>query len=76
MHEAQKSKCEKLEQACRDEEQAHWKRVAALIERNRAAAFTYKSLDEKINSVATKVVHLGDQVRETIYKKNMLKLDL
>ena len=42
MHEAQKSKCEKLEQACRDEEQAHWKRVAALIERNRAAAFTYK----------------------------------
>ena len=82
MHEAQKAKCEKLEQvilnspakmsvsffykpfqACRDEEQSHWKRVAGLIERNRAAAFTYKSLDEKINSVATKVVHLGDQVR-------------
>ena len=36
--------------------------MAALIERNRSAAFTYKSLDEKINSVATKVVHLGDQL--------------
>ena len=33
----QKAKCEKLERACRNEEQAHWKRVAALIERNRAA---------------------------------------
>lgn len=33
-----------------------------MIERNRATASTYKSLDEKINSVATKVVHLGDQL--------------
>lgn len=49
-------------QACRDEEQSHWKRISGLIDRNRAAAFTYKSLDEKINSVATKVVHLGDQL--------------
>ena len=54
--------CKTITKACRDEEQSHWKRVAGLIERNRAAAFTYKSLDEKINSVATKVVHLGDQV--------------
>ena len=49
-------------QKCREEEQAHWKRIAGLVERNRVAAFTYKSLDEKINSVATKVVHLGDQL--------------
>jgi hypothetical protein len=33
-----------------------------LLERNRSTASTYKSLDEKINSVATKVVHLGDQL--------------
>lgn len=51
-----------LSKACRDDEQLHWKRVAGLIERNRNAASTYKSLDEKINSVATKVVHLGDQL--------------
>lgn len=49
-------------QKCRDEEQKHWQRIATLVERNRDAAFTYKSLDEKINSVATKVVHLGDQL--------------
>ena len=36
--------------------------MANLIERNRTTAATYKSLDEKINSVATKVVHLGDQL--------------
>lgn len=62
MHETQTKKCQLLEQKCREEEQAHWRRVATLIERNRSAAFTYKSLDEKITSVATKVVHLGDQL--------------
>ena len=36
--------------------------MSSLIERNRTTATTYKSLDEKINSVATKVVHLGDQL--------------
>jgi len=36
--------------------------VASLIDQNRTTATTYKSLDEKINSVATKVVHLGDQL--------------
>ncbi len=95
MHEAQKKKCDTLEQVggggskekehglcrcckffptfpcsppsfphqkCRDEEQQHWRRVSSLLERNRAAAAIYKSLDERINSVATKVVHLGDQL--------------
>ena len=33
-----------------------------MIEKNRKTAATYKSLDEKINSVATKVIHLGDQL--------------
>jgi len=62
MHEKQQAKCEDLEAACREEEKAHWQRVAALIQRNKAAAATYKSLDERINSVAGKVVHLGDQL--------------
>ena len=51
-----------LFQKCHEEEIIHRKRVSGLIERNRATATTYKSLDEKINSVATKVVHLGDQL--------------
>jgi len=62
MHEKQQTKCKELEEKCRDEERQHWSRVAALIQRNKAAATTYKSLDEKINSVAGKVVYLGDQL--------------
>ena len=49
-------------QKCREEELNHRKTIASLIDRNRTTATTYKSLDEKINSVATKVVHLGDQL--------------
>lgn len=62
MQERQRKKCQSLEQKCLEEEAAHRKRVSQLIERNRVTASTYKSLDEKINSVATKVVHLGDQL--------------
>ncbi|XP_023341495.1 exocyst complex component 5 [Eurytemora carolleeae] len=62
MHEKQEAKCKELEDKSREEERAHWTRVAALIHRNKAAAATYKSLDEKINSVAGKVVYLGDQL--------------
>ena len=62
MHEKQTTKCEELEESVREEEKAHWARVAGLIQRNRAAATTYKSLDERINLVAGKVVHLGDQL--------------
>jgi hypothetical protein len=62
MHEKQVSRCAELEDQCREEERQHWARVAALIQRNKAAAATYKSLDERINLVAGKVVHLGDQL--------------
>ena len=57
MQEKQKTKCQTLELKCLDEEAIHRKKVASLTERNRITAATYKSLDEKINSVATKVVH-------------------
>ena len=49
-------------QKCVDEEIVLRRKLTGLIERNRATATTYRSLDEKINSVATKVVHLGDQL--------------
>merc|ERR1719361_3245789 len=62
MQDKQRKKCQTLEQKCREEELANRKRIAGLIEKNRVAASTYKSLDEKINSVATKVIHLGDQL--------------
>ena len=38
------------------------KTIGHLMDKNRRTAATYKSLDEKINSVATKVIHLGDQL--------------
>jgi len=62
MHERQTAKCKELEEKVREDEKAHWARVAGLIARNKAAATTYKSLDERINLVAGKVVHLGDQL--------------
>merc|ERR1712141_250127 len=62
MQDKQKKKCQLLEQKCVDEEIVLRRKLTGLIERNRATATTYRSLDEKINSVATKVVHLGDQL--------------
>lgn len=51
-----------LEQQCIDEEKAHWRRVKDLQRRNQSAFQTFQELDERINYVATKVVHLGDQL--------------
>ena len=53
---------QELEDKVREDEKNHWARVAMLIQRNKSAATTYKSLDERINLVAGKVVHLGDQL--------------
>ncbi|XP_078314099.1 exocyst complex component 5-like [Crassostrea virginica] len=53
---------EKLEQSCKDEEKKHWQRVADLQRRNQTSYSHFQSLDERINLVATKVVHLGDQL--------------
>lgn len=55
-------KVEKLEDACKEEEKRHWQRVADLQKRNKASYSHFQELDERINLVATKVVHLGDQL--------------
>lgn len=62
LQERQRKKCEKLEVICREEEANHWKEVDRLQERNKAAYGTFQELDERINGVATKVIHLGDQL--------------
>ena len=51
-------KCKELEDKVREDEKAHWARVAMLIQRNKSAATTYKSLDERINLVAGKVIEI------------------
>ncbi|CAL4063422.1 unnamed protein product [Meganyctiphanes norvegica] len=55
-------KCEKLESAVKEEESKHWQNVAQLLDNNREAFQSFQELDSHINSVATKVVHLGDQL--------------
>jgi len=55
-------KCEKLESICREEEVKHWENIAKLEEKNKAAVQAFHELDSRINSVATKVVYLGDQL--------------
>ena len=56
------AKIGKLEQACTEEEKRHWQRVTELQKRNKTSYSHFQELDERINSVATKVVHLGDQL--------------
>ncbi|KAL5008482.1 hypothetical protein ScPMuIL_014063 [Solemya velum] len=55
-------KVEKLENECKEEEKRHWQRVAELQKRNQTSYSHFQALDERINFVATKVVHLGDQL--------------
>ncbi|CAB3383453.1 Hypothetical predicted protein [Cloeon dipterum] len=62
LHERQQKKCEKLENECREEEAKHFQKISSLQEKNRSAVSTFQKLDERINSVATKVLHLGDQL--------------
>ncbi|KAK3600903.1 hypothetical protein CHS0354_013280 [Potamilus streckersoni] len=55
-------KVEKLEEICKEEEKKHWQRVADLQKKNQTSYAGFQNLDERINLVATKVVHLGDQL--------------
>ncbi|KAL4237391.1 Exocyst complex component 5 [Mactra antiquata] len=53
---------DKLEEECKEEEKKHWARVVDLQRNNQASYSQFQGLDERINLVATKVVHLGDQL--------------
>ncbi|KAK6182191.1 hypothetical protein SNE40_009929 [Patella caerulea] len=53
---------ERLESSCKDEEKKHWQNVAELQKKNQALYTNFQKLDERISYVATKVVHLGDQL--------------
>ncbi|XP_052273620.1 exocyst complex component 5-like isoform X2 [Dreissena polymorpha] len=53
---------DKLEVDCKDEERKLWSRIGDLQRNNQAANSNFEGLAERINVVATKVVHLGDQL--------------
>ncbi|KAK7104250.1 exocyst complex component 5-like [Littorina saxatilis] len=50
------------EAAAREEEKRHWGRVGELQKTNQNLYTDFQKLDERISYVATKVVHLGDQL--------------
>ncbi|KAJ9578780.1 hypothetical protein L9F63_004988 [Diploptera punctata] len=62
LQERQQKKCERLEMMCREEENGHWQQISQLQDRNKASVSMFQELDERINYVATKVIHLGDQL--------------
>ncbi|XP_033227163.1 exocyst complex component 5 isoform X2 [Belonocnema kinseyi] len=62
LQERQQKKCEKLEAALKEEESRHALESLDLQERNKNAMDLFHQLDERINLVATKVLHLGDQL--------------
>nr|XP_018900379.1 PREDICTED: exocyst complex component 5 [Bemisia tabaci] len=62
LQERQRKKCDKLESACGDQEVSLWQEVAQLQESNKTATNIFQLLDERINTVATKVIHIGDQL--------------
>ncbi|XP_041469326.1 exocyst complex component 5-like [Lytechinus variegatus] len=55
-------KITKLEHGMKTEMKQHAKRISQLQDHNKLAFLHFQELDERINSVATKVVHLGDQL--------------
>ncbi|KAH0566576.1 exocyst complex component 5 [Cotesia glomerata] len=62
LEERQQKKCEKLELALKDDETRHAYEIIELQGKNKKAIDLFHQLDERINFVATKVIHLGDQL--------------
>uniref|UniRef100_A0A8D8Y3G9 Exocyst complex component 5 n=1 Tax=Cacopsylla melanoneura TaxID=428564 RepID=A0A8D8Y3G9_9HEMI len=62
LQDRQKKKCEKLEQLCHEEEVRHVQQLSHIQEKNKLSMNMFQALDERINYIATKVIHLGNQL--------------
>lgn len=62
LQERQQRKCEKLEIALSDEQKFHAKNIDKLLQRHSLSVEYFSSLDGRINSVAGKIIHLGEQL--------------
>jgi exocyst complex component 5 len=62
LQERQQRKCEKLEVALRDEQKIHAKNIGEILERHQISVECFHQLDERINAVAGKIIHLGEQL--------------
>ncbi|KAJ8672984.1 hypothetical protein QAD02_004245 [Eretmocerus hayati] len=62
LEQRQDKKCNKLEAEVQEAEQKHAVEMRDMQEKNRKSIELFHQLDERINFVATKVLHLGDQL--------------
>lgn len=62
LQERQQRKCERLEEILHEEEGVHAKNIEKLQDRHQTSVEVFHQLDEKINSVAGKIIHLGEQL--------------
>lgn len=62
LQERQKRKCERIEDVLREEQSIHGKKINQLQDRHQTSVDRFHQLDEKINSVAGKIIHLGEQL--------------
>jgi hypothetical protein len=62
LQERQQRKCEKLEAALSEEQKIHARNIDKILERHSISVECFHQLDEKINSVAGKIIHLGEQL--------------
>ncbi|XP_015787518.1 exocyst complex component 5 [Tetranychus urticae] len=62
MYETHEKKCERLEMVCKEVEKRHWVKVAELQKKCKHCFYCFQELDEKLDTVAAKVVYLGDQL--------------
>lgn len=55
-------RCDRLEEICKEEEKRHWKNARELKERFRQSILNFHSMDNRLDTVANKVHHLGQQL--------------
>ncbi|KAJ6630920.1 Exocyst complex component 5 [Pseudolycoriella hygida] len=62
LQERQQRKCERLEEVLKNEQSLFAKNIDGLQGRHQVSVDWFHQLDEKINSVAGKIIHLGEQL--------------
>lgn len=62
LQERQQRKCDKLEEALKEEQKVFVKAIDKFVGKHQVSVDYFHQLDEKINSVAGKVIHLGEQL--------------
>lgn len=55
-------RCDRLEEICKEEEKRNWKVVRDLKERFRQSIVNFHSMDSRLEAVANRVHHLGQQL--------------